>query len=245
MKRKNKVIYIIYKITNIITNKLYIGQTKKPLKIRWKEHIKLSKIKDFKFYRSIRKYGIENFKPEILEIVTKETINEREKYWIKKLDTYKNGYNSTLGGGDNPMNYKEYRDKVGESKKGKKYWLGKKHTDKTKIKMSKSAIGRKRTIEDKKKQSETRKRLHLGAKSGFDHFNSKSIAQLDDNGNILKIFGSIREAEIFINKKRTGNIHRVLNPSYSNKTAFGYKWKILSEEEIKILQEKNKFKKVS
>lgn len=89
---------LIYKITNNINGKSYIGQTQLSLKKRWDEHIRASKIYDYKFYRAIRKYGIECFSQEIIEEVPNKLLNEREIYWIAFYDTYKNGYNSTLGG---------------------------------------------------------------------------------------------------------------------------------------------------
>jgi len=57
-----------------------------------------SRIEDSKFYRAMRKYGEENFYIELLETVAIESLNDREKYWIKQYDSYYNGYNSTFGG---------------------------------------------------------------------------------------------------------------------------------------------------
>jgi hypothetical protein len=54
---------------------------------------------DTKFYRAIRKYGIDNIKSKELEVThSQEEAKEREKYYIKEYDTFKNGYNMTLGG---------------------------------------------------------------------------------------------------------------------------------------------------
>jgi group I intron endonuclease len=221
----------IYKVINLINDKCYIGQTQNTVEERWKEHIYDSQFKDFKFYRAIRKYGSENFKVEVLEEVsTTQELNEREKFWIQYYDSYKNGYNSTLGGEDNPMNYQENRDKVGKSKIGNKNWLGKVHTEETKQKMSEIAKGRKMLDVSKNKLSQTRKEKGLGAKGGFEHPTSRSVAQIDIYTNeVIKIFGSIREAEITLNGKETGLIQRVINPRYRNKTAFGYKWEIVTE----------------
>ena len=64
----------IYKITNLINNKLYIGQTTKSLEWRWLKHQKDSITYkhhlDTKFARAIRKYGVDNFKIELLETLT-------------------------------------------------------------------------------------------------------------------------------------------------------------------------------
>lgn len=48
--------------------------------------------------RALNKYGRKNFKKEILEYCSKNNWQERERYWIEKMETYKSGYNLTLGG---------------------------------------------------------------------------------------------------------------------------------------------------
>ena len=86
----------IYKITNIINGKSYIGQTSRTIEDRWKEH--LHNNHDIPLVRAFKKYGIENFKIECLEECSESMVNERECYWISYYDTYYNGYNATLGG---------------------------------------------------------------------------------------------------------------------------------------------------
>lgn len=73
----------IYKITNTINNKLYIGKTINTIEKRFAEHIKQSKIPQAKkrpLYNAINKYGIENFTIEIVEECDIKEVNEREKY---------------------------------------------------------------------------------------------------------------------------------------------------------------------
>lgn len=94
--------HTIYKITNTITNKLYIGQTSKSINERFEAHVKCAKRKVNRYlYDSMNHHGIENFKIELVEIVNdKKYADEREKFWIKTLNTVKpNGYNMTIGGG--------------------------------------------------------------------------------------------------------------------------------------------------
>ena len=84
---------IIYKTTNTINNKSYIGQDKNNDKYYFGSGIYIN--------RAIKKYGRKNFIKEILEdnIDTIDLLNEREIYWIKKLNTKcPNGYNLTDGG---------------------------------------------------------------------------------------------------------------------------------------------------
>ena len=113
----------IYKITNLITDKIYIGQ-----------HI--GEEFDKKYFGSgkllkdaIKKYGKKNFKKEILEFCqTEEDLNEREKYWIFQLNsTDKNvGYNISFGGQDgcfrNLSHTKEERQKISASSKDR-VWI--------------------------------------------------------------------------------------------------------------------------
>lgn len=91
---------IIYKVTSKTSNKSYIGQTTKRLDDRKHAHFKNVKagIKT-KFYNAIRKYGESDFVWEIIDNAeSKELLNKLETKYISKYDTYKTGYNMTLGG---------------------------------------------------------------------------------------------------------------------------------------------------
>lgn len=90
---------IIYKITNKVNNKAYIGQTRYTLEFRWRQH--QHKKDNTYFHNAIHKYGIENFELEILEECDTELLNSKEMFYIAKYDSFKNGYNLTLGGNGN------------------------------------------------------------------------------------------------------------------------------------------------
>jgi group I intron endonuclease len=92
----------IYKITNIITKKCYIGETKKSNPyLRWNEHkrkieqgIGCPALQD-----AVKKYGIDNFKFEVLIICFDEDRYKIEMEYIKKFNSISpNGYNLTIGG---------------------------------------------------------------------------------------------------------------------------------------------------
>lgn len=89
----------IYKIENLITHHVYIGQSVDIIS-RWRRHKDDYKKgeKDYPLYQAIRKYGIENFSFEVIEECLRSQLDEREQYWIKYYDSYYNGYNQTLGG---------------------------------------------------------------------------------------------------------------------------------------------------
>ena len=93
----------IYKITNRVNNKVYIGQTRFTIEHRFKQHIKNYNIEHRKqaLYLAFDKYGIENFVVEQVEECPIEKLDEREIYWIAYYDSFKNGYNLTLGGNSN------------------------------------------------------------------------------------------------------------------------------------------------
>ena len=81
----------IYKITNLINGKMYIGQAQDIYK-RWYAHKYSAFKKDNKrynviLYRAIRKYGLENFEFEILEECCVGELNEKEIYYINKYNT--------------------------------------------------------------------------------------------------------------------------------------------------------------
>lgn len=107
----------IYKVTNLINNKVYIGQTIQDVKARWYRHCGKSGISQVElnthFKRAILKYGKENFKVETIEDCDSSLLNEKEKYYISYFDSYSNGYNSTLGGSDG---YKPYKTNEEENK---------------------------------------------------------------------------------------------------------------------------------
>lgn len=88
----------IYKITNIQNNKVYIGQTIRPIEDRFHRHINdaMNNILDTHFARAIRKYGKENFTIVIIDKATsQDELNQKEQYWIKHYNSIENGYNET------------------------------------------------------------------------------------------------------------------------------------------------------
>ena len=93
----------IYKITNKVNGKSYIGQTIQNVKERFYQHCatKCSQaILNMVIHKAITKYGKSNFTIEVIEEVESANLNDRERYWIKYYDSYNNGYNSTEGGQD-------------------------------------------------------------------------------------------------------------------------------------------------
>lgn len=111
----------IYKITNKINQKHYIGKSKN-IEQRWKYHIYHKdsyKEYDKALYRAFRKYGIDNFTFEIIEEIANyentDFVNQREKYWIDYYNSFNStGYNETLGGdgGQTTLNPRQVFGKI-------------------------------------------------------------------------------------------------------------------------------------
>lgn len=117
----------IYKITNSVNQKVYIGQTKKTIEERFQAHIKKAKLHINRYlYDAMNKYGYDNFIIEEIEQCADSQLDEREIYWIAfyKSNNKNYGYNMTEGGGGgntwskNPHKEDTSR-KISEHNKGK------------------------------------------------------------------------------------------------------------------------------
>jgi group I intron endonuclease len=196
----------IYKITNP-KDKVYIGQSlnsldrEKSYRNEYKTHI------GPKLYNSIKKYGWENHKFEIIEECMEEILNEREKYWIKHFNSVNKGLNLQYGG------------------------KGGRPSEETKLKKSKSMTGKKASLETKIKMSNSKKghsmyndewRSKMKKVWSLPSSVSKPIFQYDKDGIFIKEWESSLKACQELNIG-TGTISSALNGRY--KTAGGYIWK--------------------
>lgn len=173
---RNTMAMMIYKITNTVNNKVYIGQTIRTLESRFARHID-DAIKNphtlNKFHRAINKYGKDKFKIELIdEANTQDELNKKEKYWIKQYDSVKNGYNTAEGG------------EGGNTYKGRT----KKQMNITKAKISKANLGRNNGMSNqiKAKNVKTNKEYFfdtLGACLKFLGVANKGIVMNRANGN--------------------------------------------------------------
>lgn len=111
----------IYKITNQLNNKVYIGQTNRTIQDRWNQHIADSKRLDKQtyLYKAFNKYGIKNFIIEEIIEASPDKLNELEIYYIKQYDSYNNGYNMTLGGDTHCIYDANYIQQLWDSGKSK------------------------------------------------------------------------------------------------------------------------------
>lgn len=104
--------WIVYKHTSIKSGKSYIGITKNGIDKRWKQHlVEASRGSQSHFHRAIRMYGEDNWEHTVIahSIDTLEEAYALEKYYIKKEDTFENGYNLNEGGeGNSGLKKPEY-----------------------------------------------------------------------------------------------------------------------------------------
>ena len=124
--------YSVYKITNLVNNKIYIGQSARGVAQRFYRHIcdAMNGTIDTHFARAIRKYGPENFMVDIIDSASnQEELNQKEQYWIREYDSIRHGYNETdaiyKSGGNTYMSKTEsemndIRDRIRETKLGSK-----------------------------------------------------------------------------------------------------------------------------
>ena len=152
----------IYKITNKVNGKCYIGQSL-DIEKRFKSHKRCKENRPL--YNAFKKYGIDNFTFEVIEECEKEKLNEREIYYIAlyKSANYRFGYNSSLGGEKTSLIVSsKTRKKISKSKKGElNPMYGKTMSAEAKIKQSKSF---KQTISNMPKKQFKKWHKKIGAK---------------------------------------------------------------------------------
>lgn len=203
----------IYKIENIQNGKIYVGKTLSSIEKRWTQHWADStkeRCKDRPLYRAFRKYGKTNFKIEILEETPHTYLNEREKYWIEFLGSFKNGYNATQGGdGKSYLDYSLIYS----------HWLETKNITKTAehfeicretVSLICDEVGGKLTKKEKLQLAE-----------------GKTVGKFDKNTKeLLEIYPSIKEAA-----RSLGNVNKERHISEVAKgkrqSAYGFIWKIM------------------
>jgi group I intron endonuclease len=161
----------VYKITNLINLKSYVGITDN-FHCRWQEHQRASLKDDKPLYRAIRKYGIENFKFEILCFAPDdpEILFELEIFFVANQNTYISdgwGYNLNRGGGGNfkPSSYTRSKMSMARKEWHKTHganFKGGHHTDEWKKNISLKmrgntySLGRRHTEEARKKMSDAK-----------------------------------------------------------------------------------------
>ena len=198
---------IIYKITNLINNKAYVGQTIRGLDKRIKQYKSNLGGGQYALKNAFNKYGFDNFLFEELFICfDKHDLNYFEKYFINSLDSlYPNGYNLTTGG-DSNFNFTEQTiAKMSKAKKGKPTWnkgkkgsipwnKGKKGfiTQSQESNLKRSRFGAENHFYNKKHSLKTIQKISLKKKGSIPHnLNTNKICKV--KGSISCIYEDIRD----------------------------------------------------
>jgi len=207
----------VYKITNLINNKIYVGKTNYTiLEKRIKEHFRYAKrFAHRPLYKDINKYGVKIFSYELIE----ETNNgfEREKYWIKKLNTFEgNGYNLTLGGvGRRQLDYNKICEdylKMGN--------------------LTKVAKINQCSIDSVKKIIDNKNILTISSSTIIQKKYSKKTNMMNLNNELLKTFPSQIEGARYLIKNHYSNVKNATSLSHKislvkkgqRKSCCGFKW---------------------
>lgn len=140
---------IIYKATNTVNGKCYIGKTVKSLHKRRIEHEKSSRTTGFQ--GALKKYGPEKFQWIILEECDLSIASNREMFWIESYDSIKNGYNLTPGGDGAAIGLSNVSKRPEVREKLRRNSTGRFHTEETKQQIKESMLGFKHSNETKQK----------------------------------------------------------------------------------------------
>lgn len=229
----------VYLITNNITGKQYVGQTiQKDINSRWKQHKCLNSKTIGKYLLdSYKKYGITNFKFQIICICFDSDIDNLEKYYIRKFNTLApNGYNLTLGGKHRYLT-QESKNNIRNKLTGR---IGKPCSEEVKQKIRDSKIGvrnpnygKSMTDEQKRKISEAMKNQHrpptdkqLKALRDHGETHKKRVGKYDNDGKLLDVYESSCEAALK-NNLHFSTIGKVCRNVPHSKTAGGFIWKYI------------------
>ena len=227
---RGKIMFIIYKITNKINNKIYIEKTCRSITIRWQEHCSKANQKDkFYFHNAISKYGKENFIVEEIERTNDENeINFLEQKWIKfyNSNNKNKGYNLTNGGdGLKKYDWNEFR----------KLW-----DEGYSIKEIANIYNCDRhTVGERLKEYQNYSYRDSLQRSSYSQ---KSIDKYDKNKQLIKTYSSIKEAAIDNNCSTAIISNCIKNKTYSAK---GYYWNLHGEKLPENIIIKNKRNAVS
>ena len=201
----------IYKIENQINHKIYIGKTLYSIEYRWAQHLRectRERSEQRPLYLAMNKYGTKNFSIEILEECGIEEVSSRECYWIAVFNSYRDGYNATMGG--DGRQYADYDLIYNLYSEGCDYKKISELTGHDRLTISTALEQHGIMLEERKRRALARR--------------CKQVARLDKNTKeILEILPSAAEAD---RKYKTGkHLAEVCNGK--RKTAGGYGWKYI------------------
>lgn len=180
---------IIYRATNLINNKVYIGQTTGPLFKRKSSHIKNKNKKGFA--KAIQKYGKENFLfEEIYTAFNKQELDRSEEWFISFYDsTNKNkGYNLVALSTHSTKGYKHSSESIQNMMRNRKNRIYKPHSEEAKKKMSESKKGKTPNRDYSLITEETKNKISNSLKLKYNdiEYKNRVIAHLKNPNNVTR-----------------------------------------------------------
>lgn len=173
----------IYLVTNRLTGKQYVGQTlHEDIETRWNQHRRVCEnMLGRHIAAAYKKYGIENFKFQIICICFDEACNDLESFYIKKFNTLApNGYNLREGG-KNSKHSEESRQLMSQNRKGK--GLGIVYTEEMCRQRSERQLGEKNTNFGKEISAEQREKIRERMRKIWEE---KKVAGIGAHENTIK-----------------------------------------------------------
>lgn len=214
----------IYKITSP-SGKIYIGQSVE-IKRRFNSYKRMY-VKNkgvVKLYRSFLKYGVDNHIFEVVCECEETQLNDKERYYQEMFDcTGANGLNCRLTKTDDRSGRvsKETFAKMSEVAKGNQNWLGKKHTQETKDKISLANTGRRYSDEINIKKGRKGRESNRKGIMSENHPQSIKVIQYNLDGNFIKEWNSLMDIKRELNF-HIGNVSLCINNKLA--TYKGFKW---------------------
>jgi group I intron endonuclease len=216
----------IYKITNKINNKAYIGYTDNPTS-RWNDH-KKGKGSQVVF-QAINKYGLENI---TFEVIANDSVDNEDMYIQEHNTMYPNGYNLTPGGGMPPnykgMSYQErygdnWQDEIDKRRLSNKFKHNMPHTEETKRKISESVSGEKNPMFGRTHSEASKKLMSKNSpcSKGASNANSKTWCLTSPQGKCYTVTGTLRST-----CEELGLSFATINASYRLNRPMRSGWKI-------------------
>lgn len=236
----------IYLVTNKINGRRYVGQTQRmDIEMRWTDHKRVSPNTVGSYlYAAYKKYGIENFKFQIVCICFDEDCNRYEGEYIQKFNTIRpNGYNLKTGGNNSKLCKEsrelirkricesmtpEIRKKISDGQRGK--IISEEQRQKISIKHKQlwenmapeeKTLRLQERMNNPKYVNAYKQSLQKGA-----NVNKKRVGKFDDNGTLLESYESVSDASTKTNISRVGISKVCLQKPYYHK-AGGFIWKFI------------------
>jgi group I intron endonuclease len=239
---------VVYKISNIINEKVYIGCTYQSLTRRWRQHINLNtKNKNTILRKAFDKYGRENFSIHIIEVCASELqMFEREVYWINFYNSTQRsvGYNMTIGGDRGPIRFGKDHPNYGKPSTNPNWNeiiyrnLGKKMTEDHKQKFCMSNVGVPKSTEHKNKLSESHIKFYETNKYKQESKDKISAAKrciISKKRTLILCLNNYKVYDCYQDAAKAlgvsaGNIPQVANGKYAHTK--GYRFQKVTQEHL-------------